>query len=47
MSNWFETINTALFHSVRTPFFVLVAVFAVIATAIILFAVRELKHDLS
>jgi len=45
MNNWIETINTALFHSVRTPFFFLVAVFVAIVVVTILFAVHEIKHD--
>ena len=47
MDNWFETVSTALLHYVRTPVFVLAAVFAVILALTVAFAVYEIKHDRS
>ena len=45
MENWFETVSTALLHYVRTPVFVLTAVFTVILALTVAFAVYEIKHD--
>ena len=47
MNAWFNVINTALFHSVSTPFFVLAAVCVTVVAVTIALAVYELKHDLS
>ncbi len=45
MESWFETVSTALLHYVRTPLFVLAAVFAVILALTVAFAVYEIKYD--
>ena len=47
MNAWFNVINTALFHSISTPFFVLAAVCVAMVVATVVLAVFELKHDLS
>ena len=47
MNPWIETINSALFNHVKTPLFVLVAVFAVIVVLTIAFAIHEIRHDIS
>ena len=45
MESWFETVSYALLHYVRTPLFVLAAVFAVILALTVAFAVYEIRHD--
>lgn len=47
MNDWINVINSALFHSVRTPFFALIVLFAVILALTIAFAVHEIRHDIS
>ena len=46
MSLWIETVNSALFNNVKTPFFILAAVFALILILTIAFAVHESKNDI-
>ncbi|MGN0448667.1 MAG: hypothetical protein ACI4GC_08995 [Acutalibacteraceae bacterium] len=46
MSLWIETVNSALFNNVKTPFFILATVFAVILILTIAFAIYENKNDI-
>ena len=43
--NIFNTVNSAIFQYVKTPFFALVAIFAIVVVLTVVFAVREIKND--
>ncbi len=47
MSNWFDVINTALFHNVSTQFYAVVAVCVVIIAVTVVITIHEIKHDIS
>lgn len=47
MKNWFEIINTALFHNVSTQFFAVAAVCVVIIAVTVVITIHEIRHDLS
>lgn len=46
MNDWYELINSALLHHIKTPLFALAVLFVVIAALTIAFAVHEIRHDL-
>lgn len=46
MSPWIETINSALYNYIKTPLFILIAVFAVILILTIAFAIHEIRNDI-
>ena len=45
MNDWIEFVNTAILNYVKTPLFILTAVFAVITVTAIVLAVHEIRND--
>ena len=46
MDNRIETVSYAVFHYVRTEFFILMAVLALIIALTVAFVVHEIRHDI-
>ena len=47
INNWFDIINTALFHNVSTQFFAVAAVCVVIIAVTVVITIHEIRHDIS
>ena len=45
MNDWIEIVNSAVFNSVKTPFYILLAVFIMIVLLTAVFVVHEIKND--